>query len=201
MTSHYDKDYGYNPDADLKQYRQTFVVLMVGVAVMLFIKISLPDIGEPAQMMMNSVTGGLFPMLSLLNIKRLFDPELKRLNEEKAYSESRNLGGERFWSVVMATLSSVLAYLQIEPLISEQAYTLPWFFVAPSAFLVLAGLHLKNEHKMQAEFDKEWGIEERSAHAHIIAYPTCWRRIGLSFIFAGIAVAAFGFFRMWSMGQ
>ena len=29
MTSHYDKDYGYNPDADLKQYRQTFVVLMV----------------------------------------------------------------------------------------------------------------------------------------------------------------------------
>lgn len=201
MTSHYDKDYGYNPDADLKEYRRIFVVLIVGAAAMLFIMVSFPDISKPVQMMMNAVTAGIFLMLSLLNIKRLFDPELKRLNEEKTYLESRNLGGERFWSVVMATLSSVLAYLQIQPLISEQAYTLPWFFVVPSTFLILAGGHLTRERETQAAFDKEWGIEGRDAYAHIIARPTWWGRIGRTFIVAGVAIAAFGLFRMWSMAQ
>lgn len=175
------------------------IVAVIGsiVAVMVLLYIYVPS-DSPLFVFIQAVQAVLAILIAAFQLKRIFDPAVKQANDAQYYAEAENLTSNRVWAIGLFLGSIGLAYFIIRQIVTEGTYTHPWFFAAPAILLMLAGRQMRAEEKDQAAFDKEWGIEGRTAHDSIIARPNIWKTIGTALIVAGITNAAFGLYRLWS---
>ena len=191
MTSHYDDDYGYQPERDQKRYGLYFIVgLLFCVGIMALTYYA--DFSPASRATINAASWVLILLTWVMDAKRLFDPALKKANDNQRNEDRKSLSKERFFSLFFIAIFLLLAIFQIGEAISHQAYTQPWFFAAPGAVLIVAGLFLQNEPERQTTFDREWGIEGHITRAAF------WWNLGTAMIAGGVIITVLGCFNLWS---
>ena len=191
MTSHYDDDYGYQPERDQKRYGLYFIaglLFFVGIMVLGYYT----DFSPASRATINAIGLVLILLAWVMDAKRLFDPAVKKVDDNQWNEDKKNLSRERFFSLFFIAIFLFLAIFQIGEAISHYAYTRPWFFVALGAGLIVAGLFLQNEPERQATFDRNYGIEGRITRAAF------WRNLGTVMIAGGAIIAVIGCFNLWS---